>query len=252
MSNSLGLFIGILLYIQIPLFSVHSQEISTSATSDFSKIEMTPSELLPPNHIAEFEDTLVNDAPIVWKAYFPSDYNQSTPPGLLVYTSPGLSLIEPHNWTKIAEENNLIWIYAEKSGRKATVPLRILLAELTYLMAKQTFDLNLERIYAAGDGGITSQLIMQNSTDFNGAIFSGDIPWIEKDQPKIRAMKNSKIVFIIGSEQKASNHMQNVYNEYKKLGVKNTKLTYLEENHIAFVKLRKISQSIKFLDRPES
>ncbi len=222
---------------------------SSLTFSYFTDMAECPSSLMSAEQFNSNRNILKNNQDINWKVYIPKQYNIEEPSGVIIYTSPGQSIVPPISWVKLAEENNFIWVYSERSGRRDTAALRILFAEITVAFLNKNFNIDPDRIYAAGEGRITSQVVLNNPNVIRGAIYSGQINLTDKSIPKIRKLSDNRIVFITGNADNSSDTMHTVYRQYANAGFSNSKLIFIKEDHYSTIKIRKLTQALMFIDQ---
>jgi hypothetical protein len=91
------------------------------------QITQTLNQLLGPQTAERYSKIIPADEEISWEVYLPS--NDSTEnPGVFVYVSPRKTGQIDSRWRSVMDQQNLIYISANKSGNKVLVNRRMILA----------------------------------------------------------------------------------------------------------------------------
>lgn len=175
-----------------------------------------------------FADKISIDKPIAWGVYVPEDYNPDAPAGVLVFINSRDTGEIEDEWKEVMAKNNLIWIGANESGNKISIAHRVAYAILAPRLISSKYNIDPQRVYISGfsGGGRMASMVATEYNDlFKGAIYnSGANFWGEGAQTRYEEMKNNRYVFITGTEDFNLEDTKQVYDAYKKAGVKNSKL----------------------------
>ena len=117
------------------------------------RIKRTPAQLMAESTMQNFADLVDANDEITWQVYVPKSYDPDKPAGLLVYISPGPFGDMPSGWKPIFEDENLIWISADRSGNRARTKERMLFATLAPYVVSERYAIDPERIYLSGFSG---------------------------------------------------------------------------------------------------
>lgn len=165
---------------------------------------------------------------ITWQFYVPPNYNPEQPAGLLVYISPTPSGAMPKKWRSVMDDNNLIWIGADKSGNRITASRRVLLSLLAVDRVKEDYVIDEDHVYLSGFSGggrVASRVIIDNTDVFTGGLFfCGADLWHLDTSPSLKAMREHRFVLITGTLDQALEPVKRTYRGYRKAGIENTKL----------------------------
>ena len=219
-------------------------------TGAFS-IEMTPGDLLgevPEN----LQSVIAPDEQIVWQAYVPQTYSADSPPGVIVYVSPGHSAALPRGWDSVLDEHNLIWIGANKSGNRVAVPRRKLKAILGLDALRKQYAIDDTRIYLAGFSGggkVASMMATELPAVFAGGIFICGVIDLGSDEPRhIEAIRSNRYVFLTGESDQALWSTRRAYRSYEEARVPDIKLIIVRGMGHSNPPRREFGKAIEFLE----
>lgn len=104
----------------------------------------------------------------------PGSYTGSRRYGLIVFTDAGdqIDSVSP-GWADVLDDNDLLFVAAQASGNQHPSSRRLSLAVLGALEMKKSYNIDTERIYAAGFSGgarTSNQLGFYQSDLFKGTI----------------------------------------------------------------------------------
>jgi len=201
---------------------------------------------------ARIESVISQDEPITWEIFVPPSYRSDSPAGLLVYVSPSPSGALPRGWSRVMDEHNLIWISANKSGNRALVPRRVLLALLAISAAQQSYAVDSQRVYISGFSGggrVASMVATDYARIFNGGIFICGVNFWQVEHPRyFEYMKSNHYVFLTGEYDQALEPTKQVFNAYRGAGIEGTKLMVIRDMGHSTPKFYDLAKAIVFLD----
>lgn len=117
----------------------------------------------------------MDGASYTWNVYLPLN-NEVAPPGVCVYISPaGGRFSSVGRWKGMMDKSNLIYISSQNSGNNVRTTHRIALTLRAIMIAKEKYQVDLERVYVCGDSGggrISSIAAALYPEIFAGAIYS--------------------------------------------------------------------------------
>lgn len=189
------------------------------------EVTFTPSQLLDAATVERMSPVIGGDEEVTWKMYVPETYDADKPAGLMVYVSPGKKGTMPRKWRSVIDDENLIWISANKSGNEIAPSRRLLYAVLGPQIASQNYEIDKDRIYLSGFSGggkMASIVSIDFAHLFKGAIYiCGALHW-EKDPPNLfEQIKANRYVFLSGDNDFNLESTMVVYRQYKKAGLSN-------------------------------
>ena len=156
------------------------------------------------------------------------------------------------NWLSSVGESNLIYIEALVSKVDSSYRQRQILAEMVIPLLKKRYNIDENRIYISGEGRVASVVAMNNPDIFKGAIYTNGNLWTENAETKLNSIKENRFVFITGEIKSRAKEVRDVYGKYKKAGIENSKLIYLNPIRSRKIKRIDLIRAIKFLDEPDS
>ena len=189
---------------------------------------------------------------ITWRYYVPSNYSPGNAAGLLVYISPTRSGAMPKAWRSVMDEQNMIWIGADKSGNRTRVPRRILLSLLAVELAKRDYSIDESRIYLSGFSGgarVASMAAIDNAQIFGGGVFfCGADLWDLESSPDMDTSRENRYVFVTGTLDQALEPVKQTYRGYRKAGITNSKLMIIRNMGHNTPRRSDFAKAMAFLD----
>ena len=207
---------------------LESVAIASNQTSDNDvQIQTTAGQLLGEEKASRFQKILAPDDPISWEVYIPN--NDSTEaPGVFVYVSPMKTGRIDSRWREVMDQQNLIYIAANKSGNKIPTIRRMVLATLAVKALGQRYVLNTEHINVAGFSGggrVASRIATQYPDVFTGALYICGVDFWKKDKtPNVERVIQNRFVFLTGTRDFNRRETRQIQKRYIKAGAQHTKL----------------------------
>lgn len=243
------------LILAIPLFitlTVHADdEIASAPRTGAYTVSMPAKELLAYADNID-EHAIGADESVFWEIYVPVDYQATTPPGVVVYVSPGQSGKYPAGWDKVMNEQNLIWISAYDSGNQVPANQRILKALFALSIVQKMYAIDEQRVYIAGFSGggkIASMVAGAYANVFKGAVFiCGVSPWNPNPPALLNEIRTNHYVFLTGRRDFNLEPTRRVQGAYKKAGVVNSKLMVVNNMGHELPRSSSFANAIAYLD----
>lgn len=192
------------------------------------------------------------DQQLTWEVYVPESYDDANPPGMMVYISPGNSGKIPRGWKAVLEEKNLIWIAANRSGNKAAVARRAIVAVVGPTLIEKQYNIDRDRIYVSGlsgGGKMASMVATDNAHLFKGAIYNCGVNFWDADVPdRINLIRQNHFVFVTGTLDFALEPTKKAYKQYKDAGVENALLMVVRGMNHKNPGRSKFAEAIDYLD----
>jgi len=200
---------------------------SDQASGNDVQIQTTAGQLLGEEKASRFKKVLTPDEPISWEVYLPK--NDSTEaPGLFVYVSPMSTGRIDSRWREVMDQQNLIYIAANKSGNKILTIRRMVLATLgvTALGQRYAFDNgNINVAGFSGGGRVASRIATQYPDVFTGALYICGVDFWKKDKtPNVERVIQNRFVFLTGTKDFNRRETRQIQKRYIKAGAQHTKL----------------------------
>ena len=239
-----------LVVLGISQVSLVTAESNTPRTGDFA-ITLTSGELLGES-AWKIASVIPVDEPISWEVHVPEGYSSESPAGIVIYVSPSRSGTPPRGWSSVMDEQNLIWISANKSGNRVLVSRRVLKAVLALNAIQQEYVLDETRVYIAGFSGggkVASMIATDYANTFDGGFFICGVEFWAVDEPRhFDAIKSNRYVFLTGERDHALEPTKRVYRNYRDAGVPHIQLVVVSDMGHTNPPRREISRAIEFLD----
>jgi hypothetical protein len=148
----------------------------TESNIQYGKFDVTRTmaDLIDPATIESLSDGISADEDVTWRMYFPDSYTPSEPAGLLVYVSPTPKGQMPRGWQPVFDEQNLIFISADRSGNRTSTKRRMLFAALAPYVVSDKYEIDASRIYVSGFSGggkVASLAAIHFANLFAGAMY---------------------------------------------------------------------------------
>jgi poly(3-hydroxybutyrate) depolymerase len=185
--------------------------------------------------------------------YVPRSYDPGRPAGLMVYISPTSSGQLRADWQPVMEEENLIWISANRSGNRRPTRKRILLASLAPYVAAQGHEIDPARVYLSGfsGGGKAAGIASIHLAGlFKGAVFiCGAEMWSDVGSEHFAIAAENRYVFVTGTRDFNRMLTKEVHEEFGRAGLANTKLLVIPGMDHRTPDAEHFRESILYLDR---
>lgn len=213
---------------------------------------VTPLELLGEQGARAISGVFAPDQKLTWQLSVPKTYNPAKPAGAIVFVGPRSWGGGKREWVKVLEEKNIVWIGLIAAGDKKPLNERMLKAILAQAVLAQDYKIDAERYYASGLAGgahIAAMLVTTRPETFKGALFMGGaLFWGDKAPPKIDLIRQSRFVFITGSNDVAKTVVQRTANAYKSAGVNNISLVVVQNMRQEMPNSTYFEAAIDYLD----
>lgn len=205
-----------------------SLAIASSQTSNSDvHIQTTAVQLLGEEQAMRFKKILAPEDPISWEVYIPKN-NSTEAPGVFLYVSPMNTGRIDSRWREVMDQQNLIYIAANKSGNKIPTIRRMVLANLGIKALGQRYAFDINHINVAGFSGggrVASRIASQYPEVFTGALYICGVDFWKKDQtPKVERLIQNRFVFLTGTKDFNRRETRQIQQRYIKAGAKHTKL----------------------------
>jgi len=148
------------------------------------QIQITPKQLLGELQAARYEKVLEPDDPISYEVYLP-DNDSTEKPGVFVYVSPMKTGRIDSRWREVMDQQNLIYIAANRSGNKIATIRRMVMAIFALKALAQDYEFDTNHISISGFSGggrVASRLATQYPEVFTGALYICGVDFWKKDQ----------------------------------------------------------------------
>lgn len=193
------------------------------------------------------------DETVSWRMYVPRSYDPDRPAGLMVYISPTSSGQLRTDWQPVIEEENLIWISANRSGNRRPTRKRILLASLAPFVASLGYEIDPARVYLSGfsGGGKAAGIASIHLANlFKGAVFiCGAELWSDVGPEHVASAEENRYVFVTGTRDFNRMLTNRVYKEFGRVGLGHTKLMVIPGMDHRTPDPEHFRESIQYLDR---
>ncbi|MGB5628710.1 MAG: hypothetical protein WBM45_00740 [Woeseiaceae bacterium] len=221
--------------LSLVLLLIHCCSVAIAGNSDEPGIQRgsfdikrTASELVDPATLQGMADILDADAKINWQVYVPANYDPGKPAGVLVYVSPMPTGQMPNGWQPLFDEENLIYISADRSGNRTLTKRRMLYAALAPYVLAETYAIDPTRIYVSGFSGggkVASIAVIQFASLFTGAIYICGVEFWSEIPPALRSrVMSNRYVFLTGGRDFNRDLTKNIHRQYERAGVANIHL----------------------------
>lgn len=191
------------------------------------QIQITPKQLLGELQAARYEKVLEPDDPISYQVYLP-DNDSTEKPGVFVYVSPMKTGRIDSRWREVMDQQNLIYIAANRSGNKIATIRRMVMAIFALKALAQDYEFDTNHISISGFSGggrVASRLATQYPEVFTGALYICGVDFWKKDQtPRVDRLIQNRFVFLTGTRDFNRKETRQIRKRYIKAGAKYTKL----------------------------
>lgn len=193
------------------------------------------------------------DESITWQVYVPDSYDPNRPAGLLVYVSPTELGQMPSGWQPLFDEENLIWISANKSGNTNRTKRRLLHAALAPYVLSDRYEIDPSRVYVSGFSGggkVASIASIHFANLFTGAIYICGTEFRSDVSPTLLSRAQShRYVFLTGGKDFNRSLTRRIYEEYKRAGMVNINLMTIPGMGHETPDRERFRDAIHYLDR---
>lgn len=191
-------------------------------------VERTAIELVDAGTLESMSDVVDADKEITWQVYVPDSYDPNNPAGLMVYISPTRKGYMPSGWLPVIEQENLIFVSADRSGNRTPTKRRLFFAALAPYVLADDFKIDADRIYVSGfsGGGKAASIAAIHFSDlFTGAIYICGVEFLSDFTPAMlaRAIPN-RYVFLTGGRDFNRTLTGDIYARYERAGLANIHL----------------------------
>jgi dienelactone hydrolase len=191
------------------------------------QIQTTSSQLLGEQRAEQYKEILDPDEEISFQVYLP-DNDSTEIPGVFVYVSPMKTGRIDSRWREVMDQQNLIYIAANRSGNKIPTIRRMVLATLAVQVLGQDHEFDTDHISISGFSGggrVASRLATQYPEVFTGAVYICGVDFWKKDQtPKVERLIQNRFVFLTGSRDFNRAETRQIRKRYIKAGAQYSKL----------------------------
>jgi predicted peptidase len=150
------------------------------------------------------------------------------------------------------DQQNLIYISANKSGNKVLVNRRMILAIMAIRALAQQYSFSIDRVYVSGFSGggrVASKLATQYPELFTGAIYICGVDGWNKDQtPKVDLFIQNRFVFLTGTRDFNRQETSLIHRRYLKAGAQNSKLMVIPGMAHAHPDGPALTEALQFLN----
>ena len=232
-------------------FMLERAAIASIQTSDNDiQIQTTANQLLGEEKASRFQKILASDESISWEVYIPK--NDSTEaPGVFVYVSPMNTGRIDTRWREVMDQQNLIYIAANKSGNKIPTNRRMVLATLAVKALGQRYAFDTGHINVAGFSGggrVASRIATQYPDVFTGALYICGVDFWKKDKtPNVERLFQNRFVFLTGTKDFNRRETRQIQQRYIKAGAQHTKLIVVPNMAHKHPDAAYLTEAIQFL-----
>lgn len=215
-----------------------------------TRLTGTSAQLLGGADAASFADNLPVNEEVVWQVYVPETYDASRPAGLLIYISPTPSGRMPSGWKDVMDEQNLIYMAANKSGNKVDTIARMLFALMAPKKLAETFELDPSRIYISGFSGggrVASYAASLFPEVFTGGLYICGVEYATLAEPK-PAFHERRHVLLTGHRDFNRQETRQRYEAMKAGGAAQVHLMDIPNFDHELPRTRHLTEAITFLD----
>lgn len=246
-----NVFVGALIILCLAAIApkAEAQEVRTGKFD----LTFTPVELLDPDTLESVAEVIGTDEKITWKMYVPETYDAGKPAGLMVYISPTTRGTLPRGWRSAMDDENLIWISANRSGNNIHTAKRMLYAVLGPQIAARNYVIDGARIYLSGFSGggkVASMVAIDFANLFKGAIYIGGAEFWQPDPPvQFERVLENRYVFLSGQQDFNLGLTREIHRKYQEAGLSNIELMIVPGLPHSAPGTRDFRAAINFLDQ---
>ena len=242
--------IGIAICVCVGVFPECSAIAQNRSDTGELAVESTLIQLLGAQQAKLYDEIVPGDETITWQVYVP-DNKTGQLPGLFVYVSPHRSgQIDPR-WKDVMDQQNLIYIAADRSGNRKPVNRRMVLATQAVRVAAQHWVFDNRKIMVSGFSGggrVASMLAVQYPDVFTGALYICGVDFWKKSRvPQIEKLVQNRFVFLTGKKDFNREETRQVYRKYLKAGAEHSKLMEVSNLSHELPDARSLGEALDFL-----
>lgn len=220
-------FIKVLICLCLGLVLAREAVSENAAKTSDIQIQATPHQLLGAQQAARYQKIIDPEEPISWQVYLPK--NDSTEkPGVFVYVSPMKTGRIDTRWREVMDQQNLIYIAADKSDNKIPTIRRMVMATLAVKALGQLYSFDIGHVIVSGFSGggrVASRLATQYPDVFTGALYICGVDFWKKDKtPNVERIIKNRFVFLTGSRDFNQRETRQIHKHYIKAGAQHSKL----------------------------
>lgn len=216
------------------------------------EVTFTPAELLDQDTLESVAEIIAADEEITWEMYVPDAYDANKPAGLMVYISPTPRGRLPRGWRTAIEDENLIWISANRSGNNIHTAKRMLYAVLGPQIAAKNYVIDGGRVYLSGFSGggkVASMVAIDFANLFKGAVYIGGAEFWETDPPlQLEQVRKNRYVFLSGQRDFNLSLTREIHRKYKAAGLISIELMIIPGMLHSTPGTQDFREAINFLD----
>ena len=232
-------------------FILERAAIASNPTSDNDlQIQTTAGQLLGEDKASRFEKILAPDESISWEVYIPKN-DSAEAPGVFVYVSPMKTGRIDSRWREVMDQQNLIYIAANKSGNKTPTIRRMVLATLAVKALGQRYAFDTGHINVAGFSGggrVASRIATQYPDVFTGALYICGVDFWKKDKtPNVERVIQNRFVFLTGTQDFNRRETRQIQKRYIKAGAQHTKLIVVPDMAHKHPDAAYLTEAVQFL-----
>lgn len=190
-------------------------------------LETTTLELLGEEEAVRYRRIVPPDRTISWEVYLPDGASNETP-GVFIYISPRASGEIDPRWRKVMDQENLIYIGANKSGNRVHTNRRMVLATLAIRVLATQYSFDSGKIIVSGFSGggrVASLVASQYPEAFTGAVYICGANFWKKSQTRdVERILQNRFVFLTGTQDFNYLEMRRTWERYLSAGAQYSKL----------------------------
>ena len=228
-------------------------EVQLSADHNF-KIRTDLNQLVGEQLAPHFKRAMSADETLSWHVYLPVN-DLTEPPGVFVYVSPSRTGRIDSRWRSVMDQQNLIYISADKSGNQILTYKRMVLATMALRALGQQHSFDLGRVFVSGFSGggrVASKLASQYPEVFVGALYICGVDYWKKDQtPNVERILENRFVFLTGSRDFNLGETKRIHRRYLKAGAEKSKLMVIKGLAHAHPDATALTEALSFLSGSE-
>ena len=219
-------------------------------TSNDLQIQISSGQLLGEQQAELYGKVLEPDEAINYQVYLP-DNGLTEKPGVFVYVSPMKTGRIDSRWREVMDEQNLIYIAADKSGNKIPTIRRMIMATLAVRALGQDHAFDTDNINISGFSGggrVASRLATQYPEVFTGALYICGVDFWKKDQtPRVERLIQNRFVFLTGSRDFNRTQTRQIRKRYVKAGAQHSKLIEVPGMGHSHPDARYLTEALEYL-----
>lgn len=213
---------------------------------------LTPVELLGAEGAKAIESIFGADEKLTWQLSVPKTYDPGKPAGVMVFVGWAEWGGGKKAWSRVLEEQNVIWIGLIGAGDKKPINERMLKAILAQAVLEREYKIDLSRYYLFGYSGgahVAAMLATSKPELYKGALYYGAaLPWGDKIPPKIDLIRQNRYMFMVGGLDDDRRKMSRAAETYRKAGVQHVDYVLVSNVDRQMPGASYFEQVVKFLD----